>query len=321
QGPLLNPEPKGTLWLVQPDLDGYPVQPLVAENFPPKRDFHPLGIDIFPGEAGQPSTLFVVNHMRDSRLTVDVFALHDENPPRLVYLKELYHPMFWAANSVAALSHNEFFLSIDHWFRRDGFIPWKWFAPFLETALMLPLGMVEYVKFGRNGIDYTVPILGIPYPNGLALSPDKSKLAVSSTSAGKVRIYDVLPNGGGLANRTIIPVPLSPDNVDYQEDGSLIVAGHPHFPSISRLGARKRTSSPSWVVSIQDKNSNSSDDRTSNVPYSAYNRVGLHKDYTMRTIYQSNGEGWSASTSALWAGKNKDKLVIGGLYTEGVLVC
>ena len=258
--------------------------------------------------------------MRASRLVVDVFALHDENSPRLVYLKELYHPMFWAANSVTALSHNEFFLSLDHWFRRDGFIPWKWFAPLLETALILPLGMVEYVKFGRNGIDYTVPILGMPYPNGVSLSPDKSKLAVSSTSAGKVRVYDVLPNGA-LANRTIIPVPFSPDNLHYQEDGSLLVAGHPHFPSISQLGAKKRSTAPSWVVSIHEKGANLTDDRNSNVPYSAYKRVSVHKDYMVRTVYQSDGSGWSASSSALWAGKNKDKLFIGGLYTDGVLAC
>lgn len=318
KGSLINPEPKGALWLIQPDVEGYPAQPLIPENFPSKRDFHPVGVDIFPGEVGRPSTLFVINHMRGSRITVDVFALHDEDSPRLVYLKELYHPMFWAANSVAALSHNEFFLSIDHWFKHDGFIPWKWFAPRLETSLILPLGIVEYIKFGKNGTDYNVPILGMPYPNGLALSSDKSKLAVSSTSAGKVRIYDVLPNGGGLANRTIIQVPFSPDNLHYQEDGTLIVAGHPHFPSINRLAAKKQSTSPSWVISIHDKSLNITDD---DAPYSAYKRVGTHKDYTMRTVYQSDGSGWSASTSALWAGKNNDKLVVGGLYTDGVLVC
>jgi hypothetical protein len=228
--------------------------------------------------------------------------------------------MFWSANSVAALSHNEFYLSIDHWFKRSGFIPWRWFAPQLETALMLPLGFVEYVQFGRNGINFVISVLGIPFPNGLSLSPDKSKLAVSSTSAGKVRVYDVERNGD-LTYKTAIPVPFLPDNLHYQEDGSLLVSGHQHFPSITRLSRKKQSVSPSWVVSISDRNSNATDDRTSNVPYSAYKRVGVHKDYTMETIYQSNGTGWSASTTALWTGKNKDKFVMSGLYTEGILVC
>jgi hypothetical protein len=279
-----------------------------------------LGVDVFPGEPGEPSTLFVVNHMRGGRLTVEVFALHDENPPRLVHLKQLYHPMFWAANSVAALSHNEFYLSIDHWFKRSGLVPWKWFAPQLETALALPLGLVEYVQFGRNGINFTISAFGIPFANGLSLSPDKSKLAVSSTSGGKVRIYDV-EKDGAVGFNTSISVPFLPDNLHYQDDGSLLVTGHQHFPSITKLARKKQSTSPSWVVSITNKSLNATDDRTSKVPYSAYNRVGLHKDYTMETIYQSDGSGWSASTTALWAGKNRGKFIMSGLYTKGILVC
>lgn len=293
----------------------------MIENFNSTYDFHPVGVDIFPGEDGKPSTLFVVNHMREGRLTVEVFALHDESPPRVVHLRQLYHPMFWSANSVAALSHNEFYLSIDHWFKRGGLIPWRWFAPQLESALMLPLGFVEYVQFGRNSIDFVISILGVPFPNGLSLSPDKSKLAVSSTSAGKVRIYDVERNGGSLRYQTAIPVPFSPDNLKYQEDGTLLVTGHQHFPSIIRLAKKKQSTSPSWVVSISDRSLNATDDRTSQAPYSAYKRVGVHKSYTMETMYQSNGTGWSASTSALWTGKNNDKFVMSGLYTEGILVC
>jgi hypothetical protein len=317
---LLNPEPKGNLWVLNPHKDDLNPQLLTLENFDSAHDFHPLGIDVFPGAANEPSTLFVINHMRNSKRTVEVFQLYDENPPRLVHVKQVYHPMFWAPNSVAALSHQEFFLSIDHWFKRDGLWPWKLFMPVVESALMMPLGMVEHVQFGPIGINVTVPAIGVPFANGLALSKDGSKLAVASTSACKVKIYDVKP-GGGLKLKDTISLPFSPDNMGYEQDGSLMVAGHPHFPSIVRYSKRKQAISPSWVVSISDRIQSPQDDTDLQAPYGVYNRTSMHDKYTMKTLYQSDGSEWSASSTALWSSSKQDKLLISGLYSEGILVC
>ncbi|PVF93376.1 hypothetical protein CPB86DRAFT_742801 [Serendipita vermifera] len=318
-GPLLDPEPKGNLWVLNPDAEDLNPQLLTLQNFNSTHDFHPLGIDIFTGAANEPSTLFVINHMRDSKRTVEVFELYDESPPRLVHVRQLYHPMFWAPNSVAALSHKDFFLSIDHWFKRDGLWPWKLFMPVVESALMLPLGMVEYVQFGPTGINVTVPAIGVPFANGLALSKDGSKLAVASTSACKVKVYEVSEEG--LKLKDTINLPFSPDNMGYEQDGSLIVAGHPHFPSIVRYSKRKQAIAPSWVVSISDRIQSLQDDTDLQAPYSVYNRTNTHDRYAVKTLYQSDGSGWSASSTALWSNKKQDKLIVSGLYSEGILVC
>ena len=40
------------------------VERITVDKWPDNLDFHPLGLDIIPGAAGKPSTLFVVNHDR-----------------------------------------------------------------------------------------------------------------------------------------------------------------------------------------------------------------------------------------------------------------
>jgi hypothetical protein len=288
---------------------------LTLEDFPESSDFHPLGIDIFQGDIGSPSTLFVVNHQRHQR-TIEVFNLYDL-PPRLVHVKQLSHPAIWAPNSVAAMSPNEFFVSNDHWFVRDGMWPLRMFMHEVESILALPLGRIYHVYYHGNEIRLGTPIRSISFPNGLALSHDKSQLAVASTTSGEVRIYD-LQVGGNLKWSSTIPTPALPDNLNWQEDGSLLVAGHPHFSSVARLAKRKQATSPTWLISLSNDISAIEDDRTSNVSYSAYNRARVHPQYSIRTIYQSDGSGWSAGTTGIWI---NDRIVISGLYSEGILLC
>lgn len=298
---------------------GWRVERLVLEGFPSEYDFHPLGVEIFAGAPGEPSTLFVVNHMRDKKRTVEVFTLY-HNPTRAVHVRQLYHPMFWAPNSIAALSHNEFFLSIDHWFKRDGPWPWRLFMHEVESLTMLPLGSVRHVRFDHDSINVSTPIRNIAFPNGLALSSNMSQLAVASTSGGRVLLYSLQSDGVAKHEKTI-RVPLSPDNLQYTEDDVLIVAGHPHFPGIARLAKQKQSTSPSWVVAIARSGTlNIDNNEEVKTPYSIYNRVGKVDGFSMYTVYQSNGTGWSAGSTAIW-NRKKNRLVMSGLYTEGIMVC
>lgn len=315
-GPMRDPKPRGSIWLLQNINGRLRAQPVRIDGFPSDLDFHPLGLDIVAGPEGPP-TVFIVNHMRTKR-TVELFELHDESSPRLIHLRQLEHPSFRTPNSVAAVSPSTFFLSNDHGFTRDGFWPLTTVMHFLETLLFFPLGSVELVQLQEDGISAMRVASGIAFANGLALSPDGSELAVASTSPTKVHLYAANTSTGQLIHKKTLRLPYSPDNLHYHDDSSLLVAGHPHFPGISLLARRKRPTSPSWVTQITKREHLTEEDRSGTVPYSVYKRVSVDNEYAIKTLYQSNGTGWSAVTTALWS---DGSLVMSGLYTRGILVC
>jgi hypothetical protein len=187
-----------------------------------------------------------------------------------------------------------------------------------ESLTMMPLGKVRHVRFDGDNITVSTPVPFLAFPNGLALNRDGSRLAVASTSAGRVHLYSVHP-GGVLQQEKVIRLPFSPDNLQYSEDDTLIAAGHPDFPAIVRVAKQKQKSSPTWVVAIPSNGTiNSAYNEETETPYSIYNRVG--KATEMYTLYQSNGSGWSASSTGIWD-REKNSLLMSGLYTEGIMVC
>lgn len=190
----------------------------------------------------------------------------------------------------------------------------------VESLLSLPLGRVYYVRLDGDDVQYTTPLKAISFPNGIALSKDKALLALASTTTGEVTLYNV-GSKGALTLKDTIPTPLLPDNLSWQEDGSLLVAGHPHFRSIARFAKKKQLTAPTWLISIANRSSSAEDDRTLAVPYGAYNRAKIHPQYSITTVYQSNGTGWSAGTSATWTGRDRKRIVMTGLYSNGVLWC
>ena len=95
-GPLLDPQPKGSLWILDVVKGAAPVR-LDLAGFPQDHDFHPLGLDIYPSHDGESSVPFVVNHAR-GRTCVEQFSVSPTGEAVATYVRTLDSPHF---NSVS----------------------------------------------------------------------------------------------------------------------------------------------------------------------------------------------------------------------------
>ena len=319
-GPLRKPEPHGGLWLYT-ESDILP-QRIVLANYPQGHDFHPLGLDIWPSHNGHGSYLYVVNHARQ-RTVIEQFLLTPSQPTVARHIRTISSPLFLSPNSVALTSPDSFYVSNDHLITRRlpivGHI-----LPLVESILGLPLGFVLHVTLSHSAVKSIIPVaLFIPFPNGLALSPNGTTLAIASTSLAQVRLYARDPATNTITRRAhTIDVPFAADNVRFADDGTLLVAGHPHFPTLTKLAANKTEHAPSWAVAI---------------PFLPDTRVELAREFDldapismnrlvagvagMKTVFQSDGSGFSSASTALRDDKT-GALYVTGLYAEeGFVVC
>lgn len=328
-GPLRDPKPKGAIWVYDIDTQTPAHVPLL--DFPYESDFHPLGIDVLPAKGDEPAHLFVVNHGRNST-TVEQFKLSEPTTyfrAHAEYVRTWTHPSaFHSANAIIPLTPTEFYVTNDHAMTRRLPDPWGKFVPLLETVLALPGGWVDHVELVARSsptgpyLDYIVTRVAsrIPFANGIALSPSGKEVAVVSTTSGEVWLYDRNVTSNELAYREKVFVPISPDNIHYDEKkGSLIVAGHAHFPSFVKVVEKQTTTAPSWVLEIEKKQPGEvgKDDEA---PYSAAKRsiYRQSENYSVKTLYQSNGEHYGMSTTGY---RHDDDLFVVGLYVDGVLQC
>ncbi|KLO11553.1 hypothetical protein SCHPADRAFT_891482 [Schizopora paradoxa] len=348
-GPLRDPNPRGAFWVADVSADGKisELQQMTFEGLPADSDFHPLGFDIFPTRthAGI-SNMFVVNHARD-KSNILQFTVSPSRPTVANYVRTIKHRGLLSPNSIALTSNRTFYVTNDHFMTRrlPGFLGKT--LPLVETMLQLPLGFLSYVEILDEGlpgdpnsaaIRHTLPKLLMPFPNGIALSPDRKEIAISSSSLAEVHLYKRVaynPNSGSkvkgesleITNR--VRMPFAPDNVDYTDNGDLLVAGHPFFPSLVKVAANKTdVHAGSWVVAVSRRSGNEEekdllDERAS---YPASNRVNLksHSQHKIQTIYQSNGHvadgGFGTSTTAL-RDERSGLTIVSGLYEKGLLVC
>ncbi len=332
KGPLDNPQSQGDVWLYDYKHSRDRAQRLALEGYPLDADFHPLGIYVVPShESLVPSTVFTVNHGRHNT-TIEIFHLYDSSPtspyPKLRYVRTLSHPAFVSPNAVVPISPTSFYVSNDHRFTRR--------IPFVgdllavsETLLALPLSWVDRVDLESvesGPITVTRAISNIKFANGIAISPNGNELAVASTSGSAIHLYERIPDevtkGENLTYKASIPMPFAPDNLSYDEletiDSTLIVAGHPHFPSLAKVAGKKAPTAPSWVVAVKPMTKQISKTNDSAAPYSMYERIPMIDSHAVTTLYQSDGSHYSTSATGL---KHGNDFFVAGLYGEGILHC
>ncbi|KAF7327707.1 hypothetical protein MKEN_00350200 [Mycena kentingensis (nom. inval.)] len=294
-GPLMNPEPHGSLWLV--GAKDAP-QRVHIHNYPPKHDFHPLGIavsDVQPDNDA--SNLFVVNHARQ-RSYIEHFSISlASGVPIATHIQTLSSRAFIAPNALALTSPTSFYVSNDHLLTRRLPSPFAPLLPMLETLLGLPFGWVSHVSIGNTQKQtHSAPF--IPFANGVSISPSGTTLAVAATSLSVVYIYTRDPTTNVLSAPRTVRVPFHPDNLEYDASGTLVVAGHAHFPSLIKVKADTHSSAgvkaPSWVVAINPES------------------------FEVTTLFQSNGSAFSTSSTAL---RLDNVLYLTGLYEDGVMLC
>lgn len=173
----------------------------------PRDRFAPQGISVGEDPRGSHGRLYVVNH--GARESIEVFRISSDGdaPPALTWVGAVERRPGTEGNAVAALP--------------DGGVIASYYPPGLAFRTDLhdgqPHGGVERWTRGRGWAD--VPGLEAGFPNGLAVSADGTTffLADSTGFLRRVRAADGLP--------TVIPLPVTPDNLRWTADGRLLTTG------------------------------------------------------------------------------------------------
>lgn len=329
-GPLNDPNPRGSLWLAEFDDKTASAKEIHLEDYPERKDFHPLGIAIWPSKAGSKSNMFVVNHGRH-RTTVEQFILNPAHPSSAKYVRTIKSRYFISPNALALTSPTSFFVSNDHLFTRrlPGFLGKV--LPILETFLGLPFAFVGHLQVlndvpGAAVYRHTVPKLGLCFPNGIALSPDGRTLAVASSSYTWVQFYERSQKNGTehLSLKQTVSVPFAPDNIHFDASGSLLAAGHPNFPALIAVSENKTNIAPSWVIELRPRAEGEAIPSIASfdakAPFPASKRVRASSAHVLTTLYQGDGTKFAGSTMAL-RDERTDTVFITGLFQPGLLVC
>lgn len=336
-GPLRDPNPRGQLFLYVPSTDT--VHRLTLAGYPPEHDFHPLGMEIYPSHDGSPSNLFIVNHAR-AQTTIEQFVLDPAHLAEARYVRTLRSPYFVSPNAIALTSPTSFYVSNDHLLTRRLPNPIGHVVPLVETIAGLPLSWVAHVSIHESesepnsspiddADDYTLThtfvALGIAFANGVALSPSQTHLAIASTTLGLVYFYTLNTStvAPSVSFSHTVPVPFFPDNIAYDDDGALIVTGHPHFPSLVDVAANKTGAiSPSWAVSLTpvSDGTRSVTGKDARAPLSAFKLVPPVTTHEVETLFQSDGSVFGSSSTTLRDART-GTIYVSGLYEQGMLVC
>ncbi|KAF8825081.1 hypothetical protein HHX47_DHR7000207 [Lentinula edodes] len=298
-GPLLDPIPRGSLWIYSP-ISGETTH-LTLENFPAEHTFHPLGVEIYPSYSGNASYMF--RHLHPS-------------------------PNTFAPSRIRSLltSPTSFYVTNDHVFTKR--LPYVGAVlPMVETVLGIPLSFAGHVIINPDETDETAVLSHnvvapfVAFSNGLSISPSGLELAIASTSIGTVYFYSRNTSTNALTFSTSVQLPFPPDNVKYDHDGNLVVSGHPHFPTLLQLVAGKVDIAPSWVVSISRIEGAVTAEYDLNAPLSTSTIVPSPANHTVQTLFQSNGKIFTSSTSGL-IDTLSGNLYVTGLYAEdGAIIC
>ncbi|EIM91269.1 uncharacterized protein STEHIDRAFT_128208 [Stereum hirsutum FP-91666 SS1] len=359
-GPLKNPDPHGALWVYptrSARVSESKPRKIEFKGYPDGHDFHPLGVEVYPATSPKDeSYMYVVNHGR-AKTTIEQFTMSWSDPTVATHVRTLSSPHFVSPNSIALTSPTSFYVTNDHYFTRrlPGFLGKT--LPLIETVLGLPLSWVAHVSIIGTAedsaftVEHKVAASNLAFANGISISSSGSTVAVATTALGEVLLYtrDVATNGLTYSSR--IPVPFYPDNVAFSHSHSRtpagaedvpIITGHPDFPALIRVAESVTGAvAPSWVLSLTPTpqpeiilpSSPGSivapKEYDMEAPLSASKKARGVSSHVARTMYQSNGTGFSGSTTGLWDAladgdgktKVKGKLYVTGLYHEGFMIC
>lgn len=180
----------------------------------PPEDFHPHGIDLWPLDDGR-SRLFVVNHRRHSRPTVEVFDLNlTRTPPVATHRRTIADTRLSFPNDVAAVSPDAFFVT-NNPVQTD-----------LSQRLAIFLGLAQGELFYFDG-DRLHGRAILRFPNGVVYDPERQKLYVAETIGGTVACFDAnrLKRASELPAAQV-EVGVGLDNLTLTGDGAILATRH-----------------------------------------------------------------------------------------------
>ncbi|KAI1149058.1 putative paraoxonase [Nemania diffusa] len=287
--------------------DDEALKELTFINFPSQSNFHSLGMAY-----DEPtSTLLVTNHRRHAPPAIEMFHL-DLAAHTATHLRSVQHPLLHAPNAVALVSHSEFYVTNDHHF----LVRAHPVLSRLETNLGLPGGSVVHVDVAADPPRASV-VARLAFANGIALL-NATTAAVSSSSKARVHLFSIGRGAGALDPPRFAPaadfrVPFSPDNLALARNGALLVAGHPHPPSLSKFAASRNVCNDPEALGAADEEVREMCG-TLVVPSWA---ARWTQEGGLETVYA--GVEYPTSATAAWD-SDRGVGVISGLYAKGVFV-
>lgn len=355
-GPLRDAEPRGALWVFPArGPEARKPKQIQLEGYPEGHYFHPMGLKVYPAHSSQDdSFMYVVNHAKNGGYitTIEQFSISWSDPAIATHIRTLSSPHFVSLNALALTSPTSFYVTNDHYLVAGyyGFLDEALYM--VETLLGLPLSWVSHVSIHPNehnssvNVEHEVVARGIAFANGISLSSSGETVAVASSSLAEVLLFNRNLSSNALSFSSRIPLPFAPDNLAfYHPDGhgdaeSLIVAGHPHFPSLGSVAQSVPGAiAPSWVLSLTPRppsddtstsffsssNTSSESRYDTEAPVSASRKAGAVESHEAKTLYQSDGRAFGTSASGLWDadgnGAGKGVLYVTGIFEEGLLMC
>lgn len=217
RAPKDHPNPQDGLYTFEPAHPELGVTKLKGTP----RDFHPHGIGLWRAADGT-LTLMAVNHRSDGSSTVDVFAVKetaDADGTISAALSEtasVQSSLLVRPNDVAPTGPDSFYVTNSHTSTTA-------FGRFLETWMLFPRANVIYY----DGQIPRIAANGLRFANGVALSPDGSKLYVAESLGRDLVTYERQPITGALSEKSRFAISAGLDNIDVDARGNLWVAGHP----------------------------------------------------------------------------------------------
>lgn len=280
---------RGGIYLL--DLNDSAPPRLVSPHLP--HDFQPHGIGLWKEPSNGKARLFVVNHPTRSGYSlahpkagghrIELFDILPSGD--LDHVESLNFDELVSPNDVAPVGPRQFFVSNDQGYHGAGFMN------FLEDRLLLPFANLVYFDGEQAGI------VGkhLNYANGLNVSQDGNQLYVNEIIDRTVSIYRIQDHDtGALKLEHRFKTGMSPDNVEVSSEGELILAGFHNVNHFIRYQHDPAYIAPAQIIRLGPK--------TGQRETLYYNEAGQYSTATVGIFY-------------------KDRLVMGGLFEDHLLLC
>jgi len=266
-------------------------------------DFHPHGIDFLKN--GNDIFIYAINHRSPILTTVEIFKWQPTNH-ELSFEKTLKSPLLQSANDLSLFAPESFFITSD--FGTTNPLQKK-FEQYTYSAS----GYLSFFKLGTEPLKLKERLF---FANGVALSPDHSRLAVAAMLEKRIHIYRLpwrlpwqLPPPLHEGDERLTPentsqahnIELSgaPDNITIDPSGTrMLVAVHPNLLALKSMSENRRSRAPSKIIEIENWQQSS---------------------FTQKVIYENKGDEIAAASVALEI--DPSRILIGSVFDDHILDC
>jgi arylesterase / paraoxonase len=184
-------------------------------------DFHPSAISIGYNGDGSPS-LTAVNRHQDGTVSVEVYTVQI-SPAGIALSSQasVQGGLARRAGGIAALGENRFYLTANS--TRSDLLAWadRW----------LLLGRSELLFF--NGTLFREAVNGLSDPSAVAVSPDGLRLFIASRGERRLIALSRDRYSGALTEQDSLSLPMRPERISIDANGTLWIAGPTRLPSLS----------------------------------------------------------------------------------------